>query len=96
MKTNYTLTITQRGPGADKNLRNVFTCEDPAQVFKKLACCYRDLNRLERARAIKRATHTIANLYDDEKRAHVFIIEYDVHSDHSIITVYNWRFEGVE
>lgn len=96
MKTRYTLTITQEGPKADKDLKNVFTCEDPAQVFKKLACCYRDLNRSERAAAIQRAKHWISNLYDTEKRAHCFTIRYDVHSDHSVFTVYNWRFEGVD
>lgn len=96
MKTRYTLTITQRGAGADANFKNVITCEDAAAVFKKLAYCYRDLNRGERARAIIRAKHWVANLYDSEKRRHCFTIEYDIHFDHSIITVYNWEFEGID
>lgn len=93
---NYKLTITQRGEGADKEFKNIITCSDPVSVYKALARCYRDINKGERARAIIRAKHWIANLYDSEKRKHCFTIEYDVHSDHSIITVYNWEFEGVD
>lgn len=94
--TNYKLTITQRGEGADKDLCNIFECNDPVSVFKALARCYRDLNRSERAHAIIRAKHWIANPYDSENKKHCFTIEYDVHSDHSVITVYNWEFKEIE
>ena len=94
MLKGYKLTITQKGPKADKELKNVFESTDQIDTLEKLARCFRDINVKERARAIKRASHTYTNVYDDEKRGHKFIIEYDVHSDHSIITVYNWEFFG--
>ena len=92
--TGYTLTITQTGTGADKNFKNVIICNDQISALDKLARCYRDLNRTERASAIIRAKHWIKNVYDEEKKAECFTICYDVHSDHSVITVYNYEFKG--
>lgn len=92
----YKLTITQRGTGADKEFRNIIENNNAVSVFQALARCYRDLNRGERESAIIRAKHWIANPYDSDKRKHCFTIEYDVHSDHSVITVYNWEFLGTD
>ena len=96
MKTNYILTITQQGPRADKNFKNVIKSDDKAKVFEALARCYRDLNRSERAPAIKRASHTIRALYDEENKTHIFTIIYDVYSDHKVFSVYIWEFQGVD
>ena len=93
-KLGYVLTITQEGTGADKSFKNVIVCNDHAQALEKLACCYRDLNRNERARAIRSAKHWVKNPYCSETRGDCFTIRYDVHSDHSIITVYNYVFSG--
>lgn len=96
MKKNYCLTITQEGPKGDKELHNVITGEDPEALYSNLARCYRDINKSERAPAIKSARHWIANLYDSEKRAHHFVVKYDVFMDGSVITVYHWEFNGLE
>ena len=92
----YQLTITQKGPEGDNNFKNVIACTDPEEIYRKLAHCYRDINRAERAPAIIRGKHWIANPYDSEKRKHCFIIEYDVFMNGKTISVYNWEFEGVD
>ena len=96
MKKNYCLTITQEGPEGDKNLHNVIKGEELEALFTNLARCYRDLNRSERAPSIKSAKHWISNPYDSDKKAHHFIIKYDVFMDGSKITVYHWEFNGLE
>ena len=95
MKKFYRLTITQEGPKADKNFKNIEEGEALDRFYYFLARCYRDINRAERAPAIKNAKHWIASPYDEENKKHVFIIKYDVHSDHSIITTYQWEFFGL-
>ena len=96
MKKNYCLTITQEGPTADKDFKNVITGESEEALYLNLARCYRDLNRSERASCIKYAKHWIANPYDSDKRSHHFIIKYDVFSDGSKFSVYHWEFTGLE
>ena len=95
MKKFYRLTITQEGPKADKNFINIEIEEELERFYYFLARCYRDINKAERAPTIKSAKHSIANLYDEENRKHVFIIKYDSFSDHSIISVYKWEFMGL-
>ena len=89
---SYKLTITQKGEGADLNFKNVIECNDHANALEHLARCYRDLNRNERANAIIRAKHWRKDPYNEKRDC--FIIWYDVHSDHSVITIYEWEFSG--
>lgn len=94
MKKSYKLTITQKGPEAEKDFINVIEGEDLESLFKNLARCFRDLNRAERASAIKSAKHWIRDTYGENK-THCFTIVYDVYSDHSRYSVYNWEFYGL-
>ena len=95
MKRSYRLTITQEGPAAEKDFKNVIEGEDQESLFKNLSRCFRDLNRNIRVSAIKSAKYWIANPYDIEKRSQNFIIKYDVFSDGSKFTVYHWEFFGI-
>lgn len=95
MKKSYKLTITQEGPKAEKDFINVIEGEDAEALAMNLARCYRDLNRTERASAIKSAKHWVESLYDEEKKTHHFVIKYDVFSDHSRLSVYHWEFKGL-
>ena len=92
----YKLTITQEGPQADKDFKNVIDGENKEALLSNLARCYRDTNRSERALNIKSAKHWIANPCDTYKRVHHFIIKYDVFMDGSKINVYHWEFTGLE
>lgn len=95
MKKFYRLTITQEGPEAEKDFKNVIEGESLDALFSNLARCYRDINKSERAAAIKSAKHWISDLYDEDKKCHHFKIKYDIFSDHSILSVYHWEFFGL-
>ena len=95
IKRSYKLTITQEGPEADKNFVNVIEGTDPEALFSNLARCYRDINRSERASVISYAKHWVSDLYDEDKKAHHFIIKYDIYSDHTKVNVYHWEFLGL-
>lgn len=95
MKQTYKLTITQEGPEADKDYINIIEGESLESLYMNLARCYRDLNRNERASAIKSAKHWIENQYNEEERVHHFLVKYDVFSDHSRYSVYHWEFKGL-